>query len=208
MRQDQIGCKLFEHLLASLLMTEHAFFTPLDQNLFESRIVQVSGPVGSELAYKTNKALLAMEKASDKESIFLFINSPGGEITSGFSIYDTARFIKPKVYTVVVGMAASMGSIIALSAPAERRLAFPNAKFLIHQPLISGTIQGSASEIEIHAKDIVATRERINQLYAQETGKSVEEIAKATDRDNWMTAAEAKDFGLVSKIINKRTDLK
>ena len=189
-------------------MAEYPFYTPLDENLFDSRIIQVSGGVGSELAHKVNKSLLAMEKANDKEPIYLFINSPGGEITSGFSIYDTARFIKPKVFTVVTGMAASMGSIIALCAPKAQRLCFPNAKFLIHQPLISGTIQGSASEIEIHAKDIVATRERINRLYAQETGKKVEEIARATDRDNWMTAEEARDFGLVAKIIDKRADLK
>lgn len=189
-------------------MSEHSFYTPLDENLFQSRIIQISGGVDSRLAHKVNKSLLAMEKVNDKDPIYLFINSPGGEITSGFSIYDTARFIGPKVYTIVAGMAASMGSIIALCAPKERRLAFPNAKFLIHQPLISGTIHGPASDIEIHAKDIIATRERINQLYAQETGRPLAEVTKATDRDHWMTAKEALDFGLISKIIDKRSDLK
>lgn len=182
-------------------------FTPLDQHLFDARIIQVSGGVDSKLAKEVNKSLLAMEAADPKKPIYLFINSPGGEITSGFSIFDTARFIAPTVYTVAAGMAASMGSIIALAAPKEHRMAFPNAKFLIHQPLISGTIYGSASEIEIHAKDIIATRGRINELYAEETGRSVDEVAAATDRDNWLDVKEAMDFGLISKVITSKADL-
>jgi len=127
---------------------EIPFFTPLDQSLFDGRIVQISGGVSSQLAHLVNKQILSMAAADAKKPIYLFINSPGGEITSGFSIYDTARFVEPEVTTVAVGMAASMGSLIALAAPPERRLAFPNAKFLIHQPLIGGVIQGSASDIE------------------------------------------------------------
>lgn len=180
----------------------------LDKSLMEQRIVMLSGPVNSELAYRTNKSLLALEKQDSKKPIYLMINSPGGEITSGFSIFDTARFIEPDVITIVTGLAASMGSLIALCAPKKNRLAFPNAKFLIHQPLIGGTIQGSASDLEIHAKDIIATRKKINELYAKETGKSYDVVEKATDRDYWMTAEEALSFGLVSKIIEGRSDLK
>ena len=188
-------------------MSQPNFFTAVDEALFHSRIVQVSGPVGSKLAYDVNRQILALAKTDEKKPIYLFIDSPGGEINSGFSIYDTARFVAPEIYTVVVGLAASMGSLIALCAKKENRLGFPNSKFLIHQPLISGVIQGSASEIDIHARDIVKTRERINQLYAKETGHSIESIREATDRDNWMTAEEAKTFGLISKIIKNSTEL-
>jgi len=186
---------------------ENPFFTPLDQSLFESRIVQISGGVGSQLAHLVNKQILSMAAADSKKPIYLFINSPGGEVTSGFSIYDTARFVEPEIYTVAVGLAASMGSLMALAAPPECRFAFPNAKFLIHQPLIGGVIQGSASDIEIHAKDIVATRDKINHLYAAETGRSFEEVQEATDRDNWMDVEEAKEFGLISKVISSISEL-
>lgn len=184
------------------------FFTPVDEALFENRIIQISGPVGSELAYEVNGKLLALERADAKRPIYLYIDSPGGEVNSGFSIFDTAKFIAPEVYTIVVGLAASMGSLIALCADKEKRLAFPNSKFLIHQPLISGTYYGSASDVEIRAKDIVRTKEKIVRIYADETGKSTEEIHKAIDRDNWMTAEEAQKFGLISRVIRSRGDLK
>lgn len=187
---------------------QNPFFTPLDEALFNRRVIQVSGAVGEELARHVNKALLAMEATDSKKPIYLFINSPGGEISSGFSIYDTARFIEPEVITVVTGMAASMGSIIALCPrKKENRLAFPNAKFLIHQPLISGTIRGTASDIEIHANDIIKMRQKINELYSRETGKPVPAIAEATDRDYWMTSEEALKFGLISKIVENRSEV-
>jgi ATP-dependent Clp protease, protease subunit len=183
------------------------FFDPIDEALFDSRIIQLSGPVDSNMAKSVNRTLLAMERKDPKKKVFLFINSPGGEITSGFSIYDTARFIQPEVVTVVTGLAASMGSLIALCAKKQNRLAFPNSKFLIHQPLISGTLYGSASDLDIHARDIIATKHRINELYAEETGRSLPEVQAATDRDNWMTAEEAKAFGLIAGIVTKRDDL-
>lgn len=189
-------------------MSNYHFHTPIDEALFESRIVQVSGGVDSNLAYDVNRKLLALEKSDAKAPIYLFIDSPGGEVNSGFSIFDTAKFIEPEVYTVVVGLAASMGSLIALCAKPENRFAFPNGKFLIHQPLIMGTIYGSASDVDIRAKDIIRTREKINRLYAQETKRSYEEIVKATDRDYWMSAEEAKSFGLISKIVSRRSELK
>jgi ATP-dependent Clp protease protease subunit len=186
---------------------EFPFFNPLDQKLFESRIVQISGGVGSKLAHDVNKVLLALERDDKDKPVYLFINSPGGEITSGFSIFDTARFIQPEVITVVTGLAASMGSLIALCAEKKNRLAFPNAKFLIHQPLISGLLTGSASDIEIHANDIVKTKQKINEIYSKETGRPMDEIAAATDRDNWMDATEALEFGLISRVVGSRAEI-
>lgn len=183
------------------------FFDPIDEALFDSRIVQISGPVDSNMAKSVNRTLLAMDKKDSKKKIYLFINSPGGEITSGFSIYDTARFIGPEVVTVVTGLAASMGSLIALCAKKSNRYAFPNSKFLIHQPLISGVLHGSASDLDIHARDIINTKHMINQLYAAETGRDLAEVQAATDRDNWMTAQEAKSFGLIAKIVGDRSEL-
>ena len=186
----------------------HPFYTPLDEALFKSRIIQINGGVDSDLAKEVNRSLLALEAADPKKPIYIFVNSPGGEVTSGFSIYDTARFIEPEVITVVAGMAASMGSIIALCPrKKENRLAFPNSKFLIHQPLIAGTIQGRAVDLEIHARDIVKTKERINDLYQRETGKPIDVIREATDRDNWMEPEEALKFGLISRIVKSRAEV-
>jgi len=182
-------------------------WSPIEQSLFENRIIQVSGAVDSEMADKVVRRLLAMESANPEAPVYLYINSPGGEITSGFSIYDTARFIKPDIYTVVVGLAASMGSLIALCAEKKNRLAFPNSRFLIHQPLISGLLRGTAADIEIHAKDIVQIKEKINRLYASECGKTYDEIKSATDRDKWLDAEDALKFGLISKIVTKRSDV-
>ncbi len=187
--------------------TANPFFSPIDQSLFEQRMIQVSGGVNSGLAYHVNRQLLALDKMSDSKPIYMFIDSPGGEINSGFSIFDTVRFIKAPVFTIVAGLAASMGSIISLSAAKQRRFALPNAKLLIHQPLISGYLQGPASDLEIHAEDIVKTRDRINQLYADETGKSLSEITKLTDRDKWLSPQEAMDLGLISKIIKSKAEL-
>lgn len=183
-------------------------WTPLEESLFERRIIQISGGVNEKLAYRVNREILAMAFRDEKKPIYLFINSPGGEVYSGFSIYDTARFVKPEIYTVVIGLAASMGSLIALAAKKENRVAFPNAKLLIHQPLISGTLQGPASDLEIHAKDMIKLKEKINRLYAEETGRNYDEIVKATDRDRWFDPEEAKDFGLISRVVQSVSDLK
>lgn len=182
-------------------------FTPIDQHLFESRIIFVSGEVNSELALKVNRQLLAMERVDESAPIVLWIDSPGGEIFSGFSIYDTAQFIRPPVFTVVAGLAASMGSVIALAAEKNRRVAFPNSKLLIHQPLISGVMRGSASELEIHAADIIATKKRLHQLYAERTGTSVEDFQEYMDRDHWIDPPRALELGLISRIIRDRKEL-
>ncbi len=186
---------------------EEKGWNPIEESLFKKRIVYVSGPVHERMAHAINKQIIAMASSDDKKPIYLFINSPGGEVSSGFSIFDTAKFVGCEIYTVVVGLAASMGSLIALCAKKENRVAFPNAKILIHQPLISGELVGQASDLEIHARDILKTKERINRLYAEETGRSFDEVVKATDRDRWFDAEEAKSFGLISKIVKSQNEL-
>ena len=182
-------------------------FTPIDQHLFESRVVFVSGEVNSELAVKVNRQLLAMERANPALPIVLWIDCPGGEVYSGFSIYDTVQFIKPRVITVVAGMAASMGSVIALAAEKADRVCMPNAKLLIHQPLIGGVLRGQASDLEIHAKDIIALKKKMHRLYAERTGTSEARFVELMERDRWVDPAEAVELGLVSKIIGKRDEL-
>lgn len=182
-------------------------FTPIDQHLFEARIIFVSGEVNSELALKVNRQMLALERANPAAPIVLWIDCPGGEVYSGFSIYDTAQFIKPRVITVVSGLAASMGSVIALAAEKKDRVAFPNAKLLIHQPLIGGAFRGQASDIEIHAKDIIALKKKMHRLYAERTGTSTARFEELMERDRWVEPTEAIELGLISKIIQKREDL-
>ncbi|MCM2282976.1 MAG: ATP-dependent Clp protease proteolytic subunit [Bdellovibrionaceae bacterium] len=178
-----------------------------EKELFEARVVLISSPVNSKLAHAVNSKLLALERHDSEKPIYMFINSPGGEVHSGFAIFDMARFIKPPVYTIVAGLAASMGSIIALCVPRERRFAFPNAKFLIHQPSVTG-VGGTVSDIEIHARDLIETKNQIIELYTAETGQSTEEVRKALDRDKWMTAEQAIKFGLISRVIKRREDIK
>lgn len=187
--------------------TNFPFYTPIDQHIFESRTIFVTGVVNSELAYEVNRQLLALEKADPKTPIVLWINSPGGEVYSGFSIYDTAQFIQPTVITVVAGSASSMGSVISLAADKEYRVAFPNSKILIHQPLLGGMLQGSASELEIHAKDIVELKRKMHRLYAERTGGSADKFAELMDRDRWVEPKEGIELGLISKIISSRKEL-
>jgi ATP-dependent Clp protease protease subunit len=182
-------------------------FTPIDQHLFESRTVFVTGEVDSDLAHKVNRQLLALEKVNPTAPIVLLINCPGGEVYSGFSIYDTAQFIKPRVITLVTGLAASMGSVIALAAEKKDRFSFPNAKFLIHQPLFGGTLRGQASDIEIHANDIIALKKKMHQLYADRTGTSTERFQELMERDHWIEPKDACELGIISKILKNRDDL-
>ena len=182
-------------------------FTPIDQHLFDARIVFVSGEVNAELARRVNRQLLALERADASKPIVLWIDSPGGEMLSGYSIYDTARFIQPRVITLVAGFAASMASVIALAAEKKDRLAFPNSRLLIHQPLISGVMQGSASELAIHAADIIAAKARLHRLYAERTGTPVERFQELLERDHWLGPAEAQDLGIISKVVEKRSQL-
>ena len=179
----------------------------VETELFEARVILMSSGVDPKLAHAVNSKLLALERHNDKDPIYIYINSPGGEVHSGFSIFDMIRFVKPPVITIVTGLAASMGSIIHLAAKPEHRFSFPNAKFLVHQPSIGG-IGGSVSDIEIHARDLIETKDRIVELYVRECGRTTEEVRKALDRDNWMTPEQAVKWGHCSRVIHNRADLK
>ena len=176
------------------------------ERLLSSRTIIISGVVDSELAQKVIQQFVLLDQEGSGKPIKMLINSPGGEVFSGFAIFDMMRFVSSPITTVVMGLAASMGSILALAPPNERRLALPNAKFMIHQPLLMG-YQGKATDIEIQAREILRDRDRIAEIYHAETGRSLEDIATDIDRDNWMTAEEAKDYGLISKIVSSSSEL-
>jgi ATP-dependent Clp protease protease subunit len=183
------------------------FFDRIDDLLFEARTVLLSGPVDSHMTIEINRQLLALEAEDSSSPIVVWINSPGGEVYSGFAIYDTIQFIEPRVITVVAGAASSMGSVISLAAEKADRLALPNSKILIHQPLIGGVLQGTASELEIHAKDIIELKKKMHKLYADRTGGSAEKFAELMDRDRWIDPPEAIQLGLISKVISSRKEL-
>ncbi|MBX9704089.1 MAG: ATP-dependent Clp protease proteolytic subunit [Silvanigrellaceae bacterium] len=177
------------------------------RKLFERRMIILSESIHAHSAKLVNEKLLAMEATDTTKPIWLFLNSPGGEVSSGFSIYDTMRFIRPEIKVIVSGIAASIATIILLGAKKEYRYALPNSRLLIHQPLISGSIQGQASDIEIHAKEILKTREKIAKIYHQETKQTMEKITKDMERDFWMTPEDAVEYGLVTKIIQNWNDV-
>ncbi len=179
---------------------------PLAEKFLKTRQIILSGEINEENTAKTIQQLLLLEADSDKP-IYIYIDSPGGSIDSGFGIYDVIRFINAPVYTIGTGLIASMGSIILLAAPKERRLGLPNSHYLIHQPLIGGVAQGVATDLEIQAEEISKSKEKLIKLISEETGKSVEQVAKDCDRDHWLTADEAKDYGLISKVISSRKEL-
>jgi ATP-dependent Clp protease protease subunit len=176
----------------------------LSEKILKTRTILLSGEVNKELAEKVVKQLLLLEADSD-EPIKVFIDSPGGDVDAGFAIFDMIRFVKPKVYTVGMGLVASAGALIILAAPKERRLGLPNSRYLIHQPL-SG-MRGVATEIEIHAKELEILRVKLNNLIADETGQKLDRVEKDTDRDYWMGAKESCEYGLISKIITNRSEL-
>jgi len=176
----------------------------LSAKFLKTRQIILSGEINKELAEKIARQLLILEADSD-EPIRIFIDSPGGDADAGYAIFDMIRFINAPVITIGMGLIASAASIILLAAPKERRFGFPNSRYLIHQPM-SG-MQGVTTEIEIHAQELEKMRMKINEMIAKETGKSVEKVAKDTDRDYWLDAEEAKKYGLISKICINRKDL-
>ena len=178
----------------------------LASKLLKSRTVVISQQVDAELTAKVLSQLVLLEQEGHEEPVTVFINSPGGEIFSGFAIFDMLNFIACPVTTIVTGFAASMGSILSMAADKGRRFATPQAKIMIHQPLLMG-YQGRASECEIQAREILKTRDHLVKLYSEQTGKSREEIKKALDRDNWFTAEEALEYGLLDKVVHSRSEL-
>jgi len=177
----------------------------LMQKFLNTRQIILSGEVNKELAEKVIRQLLILEADSASKPIYVYIDSPGGDVDAGFAIFDMIRFIKPPVYTIGMGLVASAGALILLAAPKNYRLGLPNSHYLIHQPL-SG-IKGVATDIEIHAKEIEKIRVKINALIAEETGKDAAEVAKDTDRDYWLSADEAAAYGLILQVIKTRSDL-
>ena len=178
----------------------------LASKLLKSRTVVISQQVDAELTAKVLSQLVLLEQEGHEEPVTVFINSPGGEIFSGFAIFDMLNFIACPVTTIVTGFAASMASILSMAADKGRRFAMPQAKIMIHQPLLMG-YQGRASECEIQAREILKTRDHLVNLYSEQTGKSREEIKKALDRDNWFTAEEALEYGLLDKVVHSRSEL-
>lgn len=172
--------------------------------LLETRTIIISGSVDSKLADKVIKQLLVLEKKDPKKKISILLNSPGGEIYSGYAIFDMMKLVSCPITTVVMGLAASMGSILSLAGDEGKRLAFPNARIMIHQPLLPGA-EGQTTDLEIHSRQILKSREEIARLYSEVTGKKVEQIMKDIDRDHWLTAEEAMDYGLIDAIVTKRS---
>ena len=173
--------------------------------LLNDRIIVLSDEVNSQTASLVVAQLLFLEGQDSEKDISLYINSPGGSVTDGLAIYDTMQYIKCDVSTICVGMAASMGAFLLSSGAKGKRIALPNSSILIHQPLIGGHgLTGQTTDIEIAAKNLVQTKERLNRILAETCGKTVEDLARDTDRDNWLTAQEALEYGLVDKVIDKR----
>ena len=170
--------------------------------LLKERIVFVVGQIDDSIASLVTAQLLYLESENPKKEIYLYINSPGGLVTAGLGIYDTMQYIKSDVSTLCIGQACSMGSFLLASGEKGKRFSLPNSRIMVHQP--SAGFQGQATDIEIHANEVMSLKKRLNEIYSKHTGKSVDEIKLALERDNFMTAENAKTFGLIDKVVDKR----
>ncbi len=170
--------------------------------LLKERVIFLVGEVNDQTANLVIEQMLFLESENPDKDIHFYINSPGGSVSAGLGIYDTMNFIKPDVSTMCIGMAASMGSFLLMAGAKGKRFALPNSKIMIHQP--SGGTSGQATDIEIHAREIIKTREQLNRIYADRTGQTVEKIASDMERDRWMSPTEAVDYGLIDKVIERR----
>lgn len=173
--------------------------------LLKERIIFITGPVEDHMASVVTAQLLFLESENPKKDIAIYINSPGGVVTSGMSIYDTMQYVRPKIATICVGQAASMGSMLLCAGEPGMRYALPNSRIMVHQP--SGGARGQATDIEIHAREILSLRERLNQLYVKHTGQDIETVSAAVERDNFMSPEEAKNFGLIDEVYEKRPEV-
>jgi ATP-dependent Clp protease protease subunit len=196
----QIAMNLVPMVVEQTNRGERAF--DIFSRLLKERIIFITGPVEDGMATLVCAQLLFLEAENPKKEINLYINSPGGVVTSGMAIYDTMQFIKPPVSTLCIGQAASMGSLLLAAGEKGMRYATPNARIMVHQP--SGGFQGQASDIERHAQDIIKMKRRLNEVYVKHTGRDYETIEKTLDRDHFMSAEEAQEFGLVDKVISSR----
>ena len=171
--------------------------------LLKERIIFLTGQINDNVASLITAQLLFLEAEDPKKEIYLYINSPGGLVTAGLGIYDTMRYIKPDISTLCIGQAASMGSFLLAAGTKGKRHSLPNSRIMVHQP--SAGFQGQATDIEIHAKEVLSLKKRLNEIYSKHTGKSVDEIKSALERDNFMTADLAKSFGLIDSVVEKRS---
>ncbi len=171
--------------------------------LLKERIIFLTGQINDNVASLVTAQLLFLEAEDPKKEIYLYINSPGGLVTAGLGIYDTIQYIKPEISTLCIGQAASMGSFLLAAGTKGKRFSLPNSRIMVHQP--SAGFQGQATDIEIHANEVLSLKKRLNQIYSKHTGKTEEEIKSALERDNFMTAEIAKSFGLIDEVVEKRS---
>tara|TARA_B100000029_G_scaffold479914_1_gene527431 strand:- start:564 stop:1172 length:609 start_codon:yes stop_codon:yes gene_type:complete len=171
--------------------------------LLKERIIFLTGQINDNVASLVTAQLLFLEAEDPKKEIYLYINSPGGLVTAGLGIYDTMQYIKPEITTICIGQAASMGSFLLAAGAKGKRFSLPNSRIMVHQP--SAGFQGQATDIEIHANEVLSLKKRLNEIYSKHTGKSVDEIKNALERDNFMTTESAKSFGLIDEVVEKRT---
>ena len=198
--QETVGLGLVPMVIETSGRGERAY--DIYSRLLRERIVFLVGPVNDGTANLVVAQLLFLESENPDKDISLYINSPGGSVSAGLSIFDTMQFIKPDVATLCMGMAASMGSFLLMAGAKGKRAALPNSRVMIHQP--SGGAQGQASDIEIQAREILKTREQLNRIYADRTGQPLERIATDMERDRWMSPVEAKEYGLIDQVLDKR----
>ena len=199
--------KLIEHMNTLVPMVveqsnkgERAY--DIYSRLLKERIIFLTGQINDNVASLVTAQLLFLEAEDPKKEIYLYINSPGGLVTAGLGIYDTMQYVKPDISTLCIGQAASMGSFLLAAGTKGKRFSLPNSRIMVHQP--SAGFQGQATDIQIHAKEILSLKERLNKIYSKHTGKTLEEISIALERDNFMTADEAKKFGLIDSVVEKR----
>jgi|TARA_B100001989_G_C24364401_1_gene376161 ATP-dependent Clp protease protease subunit len=200
--------KLSEHMSSLVPMVveqsskgERAY--DIYSRLLKERIIFLTGQINDNVASLVTAQLLFLEAEDPKKEIYLYINSPGGLVTAGLGIYDTMQYIKPDISTLCIGQAASMGSFLLAAGTKGKRFSLPNSRIMVHQP--SAGFQGQATDIEIHANEVLSLKKRLNEIYSKHTGKTVEEIKSALERDNFMTAETAKSFGLIDEVVEKRS---
>jgi len=199
--------KLFEHMNTLVPMVveqsnkgERAY--DIYSRLLKERIIFLTGQINDYVASLVTAQLLFLEAEDPKKEIYLYINSPGGLVTAGLGIYDTMQYVKPDISTLCIGQAASMGSFLLAAGTQGKRFSLPNSRIMVHQP--SAGFQGQVTDIEIHANEVLSLKKRLNEIYSKHTGKTVEEVKSALERDNFMTADVAKDFGLIDEVVEKR----
>jgi ATP-dependent Clp protease, protease subunit len=199
--QETVGLGLVPMVIEQSGRGERAY--DIYSRLLRERIIFLVGPIHDATANVVVAQMLFLESENPDKDIFLYINSPGGSVSAGLSIFDTMHFVKPDVSTLCMGMAASMGSFLLMAGAKGKRAALPNSRIMLHQP--SGGAQGQASDIEIQAREIIKTREQLNRIYAERTGQSLERIEADMERDMWLSPTEARDYGLIDAVLEKRS---